>query len=143
MRNYYVFNFKDEYVNLYHDHPSSLFHILSSLYSLSPKNSNYGFSMFNELVDRIEKEELDRKLYVRYHKEISYSKQRNEHIINNFYKDEISVLTIKNSHILITTNKNTSTFFKILALTDYSRNYFVCDFINHDYFWINDIKMLV
>lgn len=141
MRNYYVFKFKEEYVNLYYDYPSSLFHILSSLYSLNPKNSSYGFTMFNQLVDKIEKEELDRKIYVKYHREVSYSKQKNEHIINNFYHDEISVLTVKNSYILINTNRNTSSFFKILS--NYSRNYFACDFINHDYFWIKDIKMLV
>jgi len=141
LRNYYVFNFKEEYFNLYKDYPSSLFHILNSLYTLNPKNNIYGFTMFNQLVNKIEKEELDRKIYIKYHNEVAYSKQKNEHIINNFYQDEISVLTIKNSHILITTNKNSSSFFKIL--TNYSKTYFVCDFVNHDYFWINDIKILV
>lgn len=141
MRNYYVFDFKEEYFNLYHQYPSSLYNILNSLYTLNPQNSCYGFTMFSQLVEKIEKEELDRKIYIKYHNEISYTKQKNEHIINNLYHDEISVLTVKNSYILITTNQNTSSFFKILS--NYSKNYFACDFINHDYFWINDIKALV
>ena len=70
-----------------------------------------------------------------------YSKNRNEHIINNLYKDEISILTIKNSYILITANHNYSSFFNIIG--NLGDEYFICDFLYQDYFWINDIKMLV
>ena len=60
---------------------------------------------------------------------------------NNLYKDEVSILTIKKAYILITANKNHSSFFQIID--NLGDEYFVCDFIYQDYFWINDIKMLV
>ena len=70
-----------------------------------------------------------------------YSKSGNDHIINNLYKDEISVLTIKNSYILITANHNYSSFFNIL--NTFGNEYFICDFTYQDYFWLKDVKMLV
>ena len=36
-----------------------------------------------------------KNIFVKYHKEMIYTKLGNEHIINNLFKDEISILTIK------------------------------------------------
>lgn len=102
---------------------------------------NYGFNLFQQLTEKIEKDKLDREIYIKYHDEMVYSKNQGEHIINNLYKDEVSILTIKNAYILITVNKNYSSFFSIIE--NLGDEYFVCDFTSQDYFWINEIKMLV
>ena len=97
--------------------------------------------MFNQLTESIDKDKLDRKIFIKYHKNMIYSKNGNDHIINNLYKNEVSILRIKKAYLLIESNNNYSTFFKII--NELGNNYFICDFINQDYFWINDIKMLV
>lgn len=141
MRSYYIFSVKEEFVKLYRDRPSSLYEILKQIYCLNKKDLDYAVQVFSSLTEKIERDYLNQKIYVKYHAEMIYSKTDTEHIINNLYKDEISILTIKRSHMLLTTNHSFSSFFNILV--DYDPCYFVCDFINQDYFFLNDIKILV
>jgi len=141
MRTYYIFKIKREFVNLYWDNPNSLYNILKHLYYMKRHELDYGFNLFNQLTDKINKDKLDREIYIKYHNEMVYSKNKNEHVINNLFKDEVSILTIKNAYILITANKNYSTFFNVIDIL--GDEYFVCDFVYQDYFWINNIKMLV
>lgn len=141
MRTYYVFRMKREFVDLYKNCSSSLFQILKHLYYMKKHELDYGFNLFKQLTDKIDKDKLDREIYVKYHNEMVYSKNNNEHVINNLYKDEVSILTIKNAYILITVNKNYSSFFNVID--NLGDEYFICDFVYQDYFWINDIKILV
>ena len=141
MRTFYIFKIKKEFVDLYSNNPNSLYNILKHLYLMKRYEADYGFNLFNQLTERINKILLDREIYIKYHNEMVYTKNHNEHIINNLYKDEVSILTIKNAYILINVNKNYSSFFSII--TGIGKEYFVCDFSNQDYFWINDIKTLV
>ena len=141
MRTFYIFKIKKDYVNLYSNNPSTLYSIINHLYSMKKRDISFGINLFSQLTNSINKSELDRKIFIKYHQDILYSKNGNDHVINNLYKDEVSILTIKHSYILITTNKNYSTFFNII--NSFGSEYFVCDFINSDYFWINDIKILV
>ena len=128
-------------MNLYRENPSSLYGVLKHLYSMKRCDLTYGYNLFSQLTRKINKDELDKKIFLKYHKEMTYSKNGNDHVINNLYKDEVSILTIKKAYILITTNKNYSSFFNILS--EFDDSYFVCDFIYQDYFWIKDIKILV
>lgn len=141
MRTFYIFRMKREFVNLYRENPNSLYNILKHLYFMKRHEAEYGFNLFNQLTEKIDKDTLDREIYIKYHNEMVYSKNHNEHIINNLYKDEISILTIKKAYILITANKNYSSFFNIIG--NIGDEYFICDFVNQDYFWINELKMLV
>ena len=141
MRMFYIFKMKKEFVSLYQNSPGSLYNVLKHLYYMKRHEMSYGFNLFQQLTEKIDKNKLDREIYIKYHDEMVYSKNHDEHIINNLYKDEISILIIKSTYILINANRNYSSFFTILeSLGD---EYFVCDFVSQDYFWINDIKMLV
>lgn len=141
MRAFYIFKMKKEFVSLYQNSPGSLYNVLKHLYYMKRHEMSYGFNLFQQLTEKIDKNKLDREIYIKYHDEMVYSKNHDEHIINNLYKDEISILIIKSTYILINANRNYSSFFTILeSLGD---EYFVCDFVSQDYFWINDIKMLV
>ena len=132
---------RSEFVSLYRNNPSSLYSILRRLYLTKESNYTSGINLYNQLIEKIDKNTLDRKIYIKYHKDLVYSKNDNDHIINNLYKDEVSILNIKKAYILINTNKNYSTFFNIISTL--GNEYFICDFKNQDYFWINDIKILV
>lgn len=141
MRTYFVFRIKKEFVGLYKGNSRSLYEVFRHLYFMRKHEMNYGFNLFTQLAEKIDKYELNKAIYIRYHNDMTYSKNGNEHIINNLYKDEISVLTIKNSYILITANHNYSSFFNILS--DFGDEYFICDFTCQDYFWLSDVKILV
>ncbi len=141
MRIYYVFDIRSEYVDLYKETPNSLYNVLHQLYYMRKKDLEYGFNMFKQLANRIDKDELDKNIFLKLHNKMTYVKKKDNHIINNLYKDEVSALKVKYSYILINTNKSYTDFFNTLALDN--RNYFVCDFINNDYFFLSNIKILV
>lgn len=128
-------------MRLYHDRPNSLYEILKQLYSLKKNDLDYAVQVFSSLTEKVDKEYLNKKIFLKYHNEMIYTKTDTEHIINNLYKDEISILTIKNVYMLLTTNHNYSSFFNILL--DYQEDLFICDFENFDYFFLNDVKILV
>ena len=134
MKVYYIFKIKEQFINLYKDTPSILFNILKNIYYLEREEVDYGYNLFNQLINKINKNDLDRKIFIKYHQDIPYSKRNQTHYINNLYKDEISRLTIKSSYMKLEVENNSKAFFKILA--DFSDNYFVCDFKNYEYFFL-------
>lgn len=141
MRIYYIFDIRSEYVDLYRETPNSLYNVLHQLYYMRKKDLEYGFNMFKQLANKIEKNDIDKSIFLKMHNKMTYVKKGDNHIINNLYKDEISVLKVKYPYILINTNKSYTDFFNVLALDN--KNYFVCDFINNDYFFLSNIKILV
>lgn len=141
MRIYYVFKIKDEYMDLYKETPSTLYNILNQMYYMKRKELGYGFNLFNQIIDLIDKGELDKQLYVSMHTKMKYTKKGDDHILNNLYKDEISILKINKTYILINSNKSYTEFF--VLLNQYESNLFVCDFNNHDYFFLTNVNLLV
>ena len=141
MRMYYVFNLKSETKKLYNDKPASLYKILENIYYMHQEDVNYGFAIFRELTNKNKILELNNEIFIKLHKDLVYTKLDNEHIINDLYHDEVSILKIKNSHLLIESNKGISSFFKIL--NDINNNYFVCDFKEKDFFFMDKITNLV
>lgn len=141
MRIYYIFDIKDEYVSLYKDTPNGLFNVLFQLYRLRKKDIDYGINMFKQIVNKINDMEVDKYVFLKMHNKMTYVKKGKNHVINNLYKDEITVMKVKKAFILINCNKSYTEFFNVLATNN--ENYFVCDFINKDYFFLDNIKMLV
>ncbi len=141
MRIYFVFKVKEEYIDLYKDTPNTLYNILNQMYYMKRNEIGYGFNLFNQMINRFDKFDLDKYLYVLLHTKMKYSKKGDEHVLNNLYKDEVSILKVKSTHILINANKSYTEFF--VLLNQYDPNLFVCDFNNHDYFFLSNIKLLV
>ena len=56
-------------------------------------------------------------------------------------KDEVSILKVKKSHLVLDSNSTYSSFLNFLS--EYNSNLFVCDFINGDYFFLTDIHLVV
>ena len=141
MRIYYVFSIKDEFVSLYKETPNALYNILNQMYYMHKDEVGYGFNLFNQITNKIEKDEIDKQIYISLHTQMKYSKKGEEHILNNLYLDDVSILRVKRSHIIINCNRSFTEFFTILNAFDY--NFFVCDFNNYDYFFLSNIKLLV
>jgi len=141
MRMYYIFNIKESVFDLYRNNPSNLFKILENIYYMHEEEVDYGFSLFKQITNKIKITSLNNEIYIKLHKDLIYSKIGNEHIINDLYHDEVSVLKIKSSRLILESNKNYSSFFKIL--NDINQYFFVCDFKEKDFFFINDIKLII
>ncbi len=141
MRIYYIFKIKEDYIDLYRDQPNTLYNILNQMYYMRKNEIGYGFNLFHQMINRIDKFDLDKYLYVLMHTKMKYSKKGDEHILNNLYKDEISILKVKTTHLIINANKSYTEFF--MLLNQYDPCFFVCDFNNHDYFFLSNIKLLV
>lgn len=141
MRVFYIFKIKDEFKYLYKNNESTLYNILKQIYYLPSEEIGYAKTLLNQLVDDIDKDFMDRDLFIKLHQKMAYSKRGEIHYINNLYKDEISKLIVKNKYIKIITETNFSSFFEILG--HYDNNLFVCDFDHLDFFYIDSIKVLV
>ena len=141
MRIYYVFNIKKEVFEIYKDTPSVLYNFMYYIYNLNKDYLDYTNIIFNQVAVKFDKTKLDLEIFIQLHNKMRYSKKKEEHIINNLYKDEISIMKIKNSYIIINSNKNYTEFFNIIN-KKYSEC-LVCDFINQDYFYLRNIKILV
>lgn len=136
MKVYFIFKLKKEFVNLYKDNPSVLFNILKSIYYLDRTEVDYGYNLFKQLILPFSKNELDRKLYIKLHKTIPYSKRKEIHCINNLYKDEISRLTVNNFYLKLETEQKFSSFFQIL--NEELSNLFICSFKDTDFFFLSE-----
>lgn len=134
MKVYFIFDIKKEFKSLYKGNERVLYNILKQIYYLEKNEVEYGYNLFNQLINKINKNDLDRKIFIKYHQDIPYSKRNQTHYINNLYKDEISRLTIKSSYMRLEVENNSKAFFEILS--NFSENYFVCDFKNHEYFFL-------
>lgn len=141
MRMYYIFNVKKDIANIYQNNPSSLYKVLESIYYMHQEEVDYGFNIFKQITNRIKVLELNNLIYIKLHKDLIYSKIESEHIINDLYHDEVSILKVKSSHLLLETNKNLSSFFKLL--NNINPYYFVCDFKEKDFFFLYDICKVV
>ena len=134
MKVYYIFKIKKEFVNLYKDFPSVLYNILRSIYYLDKESVEYGYNLFNQLINTIDKYKLDRELYIDMHKDIPYIKKQDIHIINNLYKDEVSRLRINNFFMKLELDQEYSTFYDYLKNKE--DNLFICDFKETDFFFL-------
>ena len=134
MKVFYIFQIKEELASLYKETPSILFHILKSIYYLDKEEVDYGYHLFKQMIQPIDKKQLDKKIFLKYHQALPYSKYKDTHILNNLYKNEVSRLNINHLYMKLEIEQNFSSFFKILK-EEYD-NLFVCSFKNIDFFFL-------
>ena len=141
MRIYYIFNVKSDIASLYRNNPSSLYKILESIYFMHREEVDYGSNLFKQITNKIKVAELNNLIYIKMHRDMIYSKINNEHIINDLYRDEVSILKVKSSHLLLESNKSYASYFKLLNTIN--PDYFVCDFKEKDFFFINNVVNMI
>lgn len=141
MRVFYIFNIKEEFKYLYLESPSLLYGILKQIYYLGKEDILYGKNIFSQLTEEVDKQSIDRLLYIKLHQDMPYSKRGDIHYMNNLYKDEVSRLTVKNAYMKLETESSFSSFFPYLS--ELGDNFFACDFFFPDYFFLDSIKTLV
>ncbi|MDD2490366.1 MAG: sporulation inhibitor of replication protein SirA [Bacilli bacterium] len=138
MRVYYAFIVNEYFANFYNTKPSALYKIFDQIYNLSNQDVVLGYRIFEQIAIPFNKNNINEYIYSKHCGELSYSRNLNKHIINNLYFDEQTKVTVYNSHIKIKSNINYPTI--IDTLREFEDNIFICDFINKDYFWLDQIK---
>lgn len=122
MREYNLFVIKKEYYKLYKKREHLLFDILVSIKKM---NNEHGLFLYNQLCNIINVGLLNNYL-------------NNKFNLNKngfFYLNDV-IFIIKHSRIIIKTKYN---FPKIIKFLNYYNSYFfVVDYQNNDYFWLND-----
>ena len=142
MKEYFVFKIKNEIFKLYRNRPGDLFDVLNRIYYMKTIDLEYGKNLFNQVACFLDKESLNKYLEDNYKDNLIYQKCDDEHVINNLYYGEISVLKVKNTHIKIESNRDKSIFFDILS--KYDDTFFACDFKEQEYFFVNKkIKLML
>ena len=83
MRVYFIFDIKEEFINLYRGNERILYNILKQIYYLEKEEVEYGYNLFRQLINTIDKEKIDRYLFIKLHQDIPYSKRKDIHYYNN------------------------------------------------------------
>lgn len=139
MKEYYVFLIRDEFVKLYSSKSSDLFYIFNRIYYMKEMDKMYGYNLFSQISNFFNKDDVNEFLYNKYKDKIMYSYTNDEHIINNLFLNEVSILKVKPSSIRIQTNTSSSSFLE--DLKNYNKNLFVCNFKEQEFFFISDVKI--
>ena len=134
MKEFYIFNVKEEFYKLYKDKPSELFFIFNRIYYMKPSDKEYGYNLFTQISNFYKKDEINNLFKNKYNDKIMYSYNDNEHVINNLFLNEISILTVKNSNIRIESNIDRPSFLE--QLREIKGAFFVCNFKEQDYYFL-------
>lgn len=138
MRTFYIFKVKEEYATLTKNNPYQLFRLLEFIYNLDRKEVSRGADLFYKMIEGLNSKALDIYMFKKYRENYFYTKFKNIHQMNNFYKKEESKLIVRNHYLLLE-----STVIKPIFLDDLKEipNLFLCDFENKDYFWLEKLPV--
>lgn len=137
MRTFYIFNIKKEFFKLTADFPYNLYNSLEHIYYLNKKDIYMAFKMFEALVDPINSKKVNKILFEKYKDNDNYIKYSNKHFFRNYFTDEETSILIKNTHLVLRSSVLNPHFLKDLYNNSH---FFICDFENKDYFWINQLS---
>lgn len=137
MRTYYLFFIDKLFTYIYKEKSSLLFQNFYQIYKNNNKYDDLISDIYLQLINHINKRDLNEYIYTRYKDQVSYFFYDNCHIIENIYNNEITKLIINNTFIKIISNVDYPSFFDILD--SYFDNIFICDFDNYDYFWLSEV----
>ena len=136
MRLYYIFSIKDDIYKITKNNPDKLYDVIKSIYSLDKKDSSLGYKVFERTCNFFDKRNINLHLKDLNIDNYSYTCFRDNHVINDFYNNETTRLTVCYSHLLLKTN---ILYPKFLSEIRNLKNLFICDFVNEDYFYLKDI----
>lgn len=139
MRIYYLFFIRKEFLKITKEKPENLYKILESIYLMKREEIKLGFNVFNKVCLGVDYKNINKLIYDINKHNLSYTCFTNTHLINDFFSNETTKLIVNKSHIKVKSNMHYPSLFN--NIKNYP-NLFVCDFINGDYFYLNEIQTL-
>lgn len=134
MRTFYIFKINKEFKILTKNSPYNLFLALDNIHSMDKRDLSLAIRLYDEVCDQNDVRALNLSIFNLLRDSDYYTKFYNSHIINNYYTDESSKLTIYKTYLKLKSTGNNPTFFKTLKVFP---NLFVVDFYSKDYFWLS------
>lgn len=125
MRTYYLFQIKKESMDHYQNHPEALYQLLYHLYHLPISEGRYGFQCYMQLCIPFDTTVLTDYIEGKYQIKKSHKQ---------FSFPEGNLIQVGASTCMVRTSSNFPAIFRMFYY--YSRDIFVIDFANHDYFWL-------
>lgn len=134
MRTFYIFKITNEFKTITQNKPFNLYKALDNIHSMDRSDLSLAIRLYEEVCDRNDVRSLNLSIFNSMRESDYYTKFNNHHIINNYYTDESSRLTIYKTYLKLKSSENNPTFFKTLKNIP---NLFVIDFATKDYFWLS------
>lgn len=136
MRVYYLFKVNNYFYYMYKNKPFKMYKMLEEIYHTRNSDVVLTYRMFEQIASPFDKNKVNNYIDNYLKDKAYYMRSNNIHLISN--NIEYSKLSVSNSNLKIKTNINFTSYFDILD--NYTNNIFVCDFINKDYFWLQNIS---
>ena len=136
MRVYYLFKVNNYFYYMYKNKPFKMYKMLEEIYHTRNNDVVLTYRMFEQIASPFNKSKVNEYVNNYLKNNNYYMRSNNIHLISNNL--EYSKLSVANSNLKIKTNINYTSFFDIL--NNYTDNVFICDFINKDYFWLQNIS---
>ena len=137
MRTYYIFRINSELIPLYERKSTNIYKILNRINSFNKKEYRLAKKIYSRIIVPLNKKKIDNYILMNHMNDLYYTKNLNRHELLSTFEE--SRLYIHNTYIKIITTNNISTFFK--DIYSINNNYFVIDFNNKDYFYLDDLKV--
>lgn len=134
MRTFYIFKINREFRTLTIRNPYSLYLALDNIHSLDKSDISLAIDLYNQVCDANDVRALNLSIFNILRESDYYTKFNNNHIINNYFTDESSKLTVHKTYLKLKSSGENPTFFKTLKVIP---NLFVVDFASKDYFWLS------
>lgn len=134
MRTFYIFKINDSFKTITHSKPFNLYRALDNIHSMDRSDLSLAIHLYENVCDRHDVRSLNLSIFNSLRESDCYTKFNNHHIINNYFTEESSKLTIYKTYLKLKSNDNYPTFFKTLKNIP---NLFVIDFASKDYFWLS------
>jgi len=135
MRTYYIFQINKYFAYIYKKWPRKMYKIIEELYYTKEYDMLTSYKYYKRFALEFNTLATNEYIYNINKKNKEYQRDNNIHIINN---DKYNKLTINKTCIILKTNDIYSVFLNDLNI--YLDNLFICDFNNHDYFWLETIN---
>lgn len=134
MRTYYIFKITPEFKTLTRNQPYNLYLALDNIHTMDKKDISLAAKLFEEVCTEVDVRSLNLSIFNILQDNDSYTKFNNHHIINNYFTDESSKLTVSKTYLKLKSTINNPTFFSTLKVFS---DLFVVDFAMRDYFWLS------
>lgn len=139
MRTYYIFKINKLMNPYYEKKTASIYKILEKISNFNKKEYLLANKIYKRVVVPLDKNKIDNYILMNHINDIYYTKNNKVHELYSSKED--SKLIICNTYIKIITTNNISTFFKDIC--SLSNDFFVIDFKNKDYFYIDEFRINV
>ena len=127
MEKFHVFKIKKEIYDTYKNNSNSLYRILFNLYNTNRQDLKLGLSIYNEICYIIDIRKI--KEYIEL---LPITRNvKNKYLINK------NSIVLKPSNIILKYNSINKDI--VFILNNYYKYFFVCDFKNNNFYWLNEL----